>query len=29
MVEMLKTLDLVRKELESWGRGDRVAGSHA
>jgi UDP-glucose 4-epimerase len=29
MVEMLKTLDLVRKELEGWGRGDRVAGRHA
>ena len=29
MVEMLKTLDLVQKELERWGRGDRVAGSHA
>jgi UDP-glucose 4-epimerase len=29
MVEMLKTLDLVRKELERWGRGDRVAGRHA
>ena len=29
MVEMLKTLDLVQKELASWRRGDRVAGGHA
>ena len=29
MVELLKTLDLVQEELASWGRGDRVAGSHA
>ena len=29
MVELLKTLDVVQKELASWGRGDRVTGSHA
>jgi len=29
MVEMLKSLDLVQKELERWGRGGRVTGSHA
>jgi FlaA1/EpsC-like NDP-sugar epimerase len=28
-LEMLKTLDLVQKELEIWGRGGRVAGRQA
>jgi UDP-N-acetylglucosamine 4,6-dehydratase/5-epimerase len=28
MIALLKSLDVVRHELESWGRGGRVAGSH-